>query len=115
MERHEVSETDHSQAKHGEHEGHGGHGVDHTGHELMFRNRFWVSLVLTIPVLLFSPMIQEWFGYNLVYDLSHQRFLIFEGEGANGKSVVCHVLRNLVGEDNVTAVPLEIFGQRFQL
>ncbi len=31
----------------------------------MFRNRFWVSLVLTIPVLLFSPMIQEWFGFSM--------------------------------------------------
>jgi len=31
----------------------------------VFRNRFWVSLVLTIPVLLFSPMIQEWFGFSM--------------------------------------------------
>lgn len=59
--------------------------------------------------------LQEWFGYNLVYDLSQQRFLILEGEGANGKSVVCQVLRSLVGEANVTAVPLELFGARFQL
>jgi P-type Cu2+ transporter len=48
-----------------EHKGHSGHGVDHSGHEIMFRNRFWVSLVLTIPVLLFSPMIQEWFGFAM--------------------------------------------------
>lgn len=47
------------------HDEHAGHGVDHTGHEIMFRNRFWVSLVLTIPVLLFSPMIQAWFGFSL--------------------------------------------------
>lgn len=39
--------------------------VDHTGHEIMFRNRFWVSLLLTIPVLLFSPMLQEWFGFSM--------------------------------------------------
>src|SRR5260370_2323897 len=33
----------------------GNHGslMDHTGHEAMFRQRFWVSLVLTIPALLF--------------------------------------------------------------
>ncbi len=43
---------------------HGAH-TDHTGHEMMFRNRFWVSLILTIPVLLFSPMIQEWFGFSM--------------------------------------------------
>lgn len=46
------------------HDSHQGHGIDHSGHEMMFRNRFWVSLVLTIPVLLFSPMIQEWFDFT---------------------------------------------------
>jgi Cu2+-exporting ATPase len=55
---------------HAEHEAHGGEGahhahVDHTGHELMFRQRFWVSLVLSIPVLLYSPMIQEWLGFSM--------------------------------------------------
>jgi Cu2+-exporting ATPase len=45
--------------------GHGGHGVDHTGHEQMFRKRFWANLVLTIPVLLFSPMLQEWLGFSM--------------------------------------------------
>jgi len=44
---------------------HAGHGVDHSGHEAMFRRRFWVSLALTIPVLLFSPMIQTWFGFSM--------------------------------------------------
>ncbi len=48
----------------GSHAEHGAH-VDHTGHELMFRNRFWVSLLLTIPVLLFSPMLQDWFGFSM--------------------------------------------------
>ena len=43
---------------------HAAHGVDHTGHELMFRNRFWVCLVLTIPVLLYSHMLQMWFGFT---------------------------------------------------
>jgi Cu2+-exporting ATPase len=31
----------------------------------MFRNRFWVSAVLTVPVLLYSPMLQEWFGFTM--------------------------------------------------
>ena len=44
--------------------GHGAH-VDHTGHEQMFRQRFWVSLLLSIPVLLYSPMIQEWLGFTM--------------------------------------------------
>ena len=44
--------------------GHAGH-VDHTGHELLFRNRFWVCLVLSVPVLLYSPMLQMWFGFTM--------------------------------------------------
>ncbi|MFZ0548476.1 MAG: copper-translocating P-type ATPase [Candidatus Promineifilaceae bacterium] len=43
-----------------DHEGHGGHG----GHELMFRDRFWVCLVLTIPVLIFSSAVQDWLNYT---------------------------------------------------
>jgi Cu2+-exporting ATPase len=39
--------------------------VDHTGHEQMFRRRFWISLLLSIPVLVFSPSIQGFLGYNL--------------------------------------------------
>jgi len=30
----------------------------------MFRDKFWLSLALTIPVLFWSEMIQEWFGYT---------------------------------------------------
>jgi Cu2+-exporting ATPase len=44
--------------------GHAAH-TDHTGHEEMFRRRFWVSLLLSIPVLLYSHMIQEWLGFMM--------------------------------------------------
>ncbi|MCO5246493.1 MAG: heavy metal translocating P-type ATPase [Anaerolineae bacterium] len=50
------------QASHAEH---GGHRADHSGHELMFRNRFWISLALSVPVLLYSPMLQEWFNFSM--------------------------------------------------
>ncbi len=30
----------------------------------MFRNRFWVNLVLSIPVIIYSPSIQGWFNYT---------------------------------------------------
>jgi Cu2+-exporting ATPase len=30
----------------------------------MFRNRFWVCLVLTAPALIWEPMLQQWFGYE---------------------------------------------------
>ncbi|ELZ28984.1 copper-translocating P-type ATPase [Halogeometricum pallidum JCM 14848] len=51
---------------HGTHEGHGeGHGGMHEGHEQMFRRRFFVSTLLSIPVLLYSEMLQEWLGFSV--------------------------------------------------
>ncbi len=47
------------------HGDHGGHGVDHGGHEIMFRNRFWVCLALSVPVLLYSLTIQAWLGFSM--------------------------------------------------
>ena len=65
--------TDHRQhheehADHGDHQSHGGHGhhghAGHEGHAEVFRRRFWISSLLTIPVLIYSEMIQEWFGFT---------------------------------------------------
>ncbi len=54
----------HATAEHGgdDHAGHAG--TDHTGHEMMFRQRFWISLALSVPVLAFSASIQSWFAYT---------------------------------------------------
>ena len=56
---------------HGGHAAHGtSHGSDagaghgHGDHAAMFRDRFWLSFALTIPVVVWAPMIQEWFGYT---------------------------------------------------
>jgi Cu2+-exporting ATPase len=53
------------------HTAHGDH-VDHSGHEQMFRQKFWVCLALTIPVLLFSSPVQSWLGYDLPTFLGSQ-------------------------------------------
>lgn len=42
-----------------------GHAVDHSGHEMIFRKRFWISTLLSLPVILFSQTIQGWLGYDL--------------------------------------------------
>ena len=60
-------------------------------------------------------LLQEWFGLCLVGDTGFQKFLILLGEGANGKTVVLTVLTKVLGEPNVSHVPLELFGLRFQL
>jgi P4 family phage/plasmid primase-like protien len=60
-------------------------------------------------------LLQEWFGLCLTPDSSRQKFLLLVGEGGNGKSVVCSVLEVVLGAENCSHVPLEIFGKRFQL
>jgi P4 family phage/plasmid primase-like protien len=60
-------------------------------------------------------LLQEWFGYCLTPNTTQCKFMVLEGEGANGKSVVCEVLTAMLGRENVSNVPLEIFGERFQL
>lgn len=59
-ERHMNQAIESSHAEHGDHAQH----VDHTGHEQMFRTRFWGCLVLSIPVLFFSPTLQNWLGFS---------------------------------------------------
>jgi Cu2+-exporting ATPase len=55
----------------GGHDGHEGgahadHGVaDHAGHEQVFRRRFWVCLTVSVPVLLYSPMLQDLLGFSM--------------------------------------------------
>jgi Cu2+-exporting ATPase len=70
--------TDNSHIHNHEHHGHthehSGHG--HSGHEGMIRDfqiRFWISLVLTIPILLLSPMFMMIIGL--------EGFISFRGEG----------------------------------
>ncbi|QXU51801.1 heavy metal translocating P-type ATPase [Rhodococcus sp. LW-XY12] len=50
-----------------EHTGHGGHDrhAGHGAHGEMFRRRFWVSLILSIPVVGFSHMVAELLGYPM--------------------------------------------------
>ncbi|MFC6719011.1 copper-translocating P-type ATPase [Natrialbaceae archaeon GCM10025810] len=48
---------------HGDHDD--GHGGMHEGHEEMFRRRFFVSTLLSIPVLLYSEMLQTWLGFSV--------------------------------------------------
>jgi P-type Cu2+ transporter len=59
-----AAHTDHAAHGMGKESEHAGH-VDHSGHEDLFRKRFWVSLLLSIPVLLYTPMLQMWFGFRL--------------------------------------------------
>jgi Cu2+-exporting ATPase len=57
-------QTNHAPA-HAGHEGHQGHDK-HAGHDPeMFRRRFWITLLLTIPLVVTSEMVMDWFGYSI--------------------------------------------------
>ena len=48
-------------ARHDKHDGHD----KHAGHSVaMVRDRFWLSLLLTIPILVWSETVQDWFNYS---------------------------------------------------
>lgn len=52
---------------HEDHEGHDDH-ADHTDHHAHmaedFKRRFWISLILTLPMLILSPMLRGLFGFK---------------------------------------------------
>ena len=57
----------------GGHGGHAGHDADHgvgghdkhAGHSVeMFREKFWGTLLLSLPTLVWAPMIQHWLGFE---------------------------------------------------
>lgn len=49
----------HQQADdHTEHDKHAGHSV------AMFKEKFWLSLALTFPVVIYSPMVQDWLRFT---------------------------------------------------
>jgi len=64
---------DHHADHHAAHPGHPPH--DHSHHIEAFRKRFWISLILTIPVLILSEMIQMWLGFRLA--LPFHPYLLF--------------------------------------
>lgn len=55
--------------------------TDHTGHHahmvVDFRKRFWISLILTVPILVLSPMIQQFLGVYEILQFSGSIYLAF--------------------------------------
>ncbi|WP_036488402.1 copper-translocating P-type ATPase [Myxosarcina sp. GI1] len=57
-------ERDHHQHEHHGHNGHSGHDK-HAGHNPeIFKRRFFICLILTLPVLYFSSQLQSWLSYQ---------------------------------------------------
>lgn len=51
-------------------------------------------------------VLQEWAGYCITPDTKHEKAMIFDGEGANGKGVIGDTIAAMLGKDNCSAVHL---------
>lgn len=80
-------EQNHNQHAHQNHDTHHNHGngnhehhdhKDHHKHMVEdFKKRFWISLVITIPILLLSPLIQEFIGLKESLSFEGSKYVLF--------------------------------------
>ena len=57
---HHHNHADHTHSGHNGHDKHADHSPE------MFRDRFWLSLLLTLPIIYFSEQFQTWFNYEAI-------------------------------------------------
>lgn len=55
-------------------------------------------------------VLKEFFGYCLTRDTRKEKALLLLGESRTGKSTILHVLRHLIGINNVSSVPLKFIN-----
>ena len=102
-----------------DHQEQGGH--SHSGHHQHmikdFRRRFWISLALTVPVLLLSPMIQDLLGYSLSFGFSDyvlfaiSGFIFFYGGWPFLRGIVDELKKRQPGMMTLIAVAIAVaFG-----
>jgi P-type Cu2+ transporter len=62
----------HLHSEHLQHQiNHTGEGMHHDHHKMMiddFKRRFYVTLLITLPVMMLSPMIQLWFNFKISFN-----------------------------------------------
>lgn len=100
-----------SQHEHGDHNVHDKHAGHHT-HD--FLKRFWISLILTIPTLLLSHMIQQWFGFKIEFYgsnyvlLAFGTLIYFYGGTPFLKGMVSEIRDNAIGMMTLVALAISI-------
>jgi Cu2+-exporting ATPase len=113
---------DHSQHQHAQHEpvhkvngeAHQAHDK-HAGHHTHdFLRRFWVCIILTIPVLLLSHMIQSWLGFNISFPGDNYVLLVlgsviyFYGGMPFFKGLVSEVRDHAIGMMTLVALAISV-------
>jgi len=113
--QHQEQHHQHENSEHGHHD-HSRH--DHAGHHahmiVDFRRRFWISLIVTIPILVLSPMIQNLLGYQLNLGFSNyllfvlSTFIYFYGGWPFLKGLVSELKKKLPGMMTLIAVAVTV-------
>jgi P-type Cu2+ transporter len=95
----------HENAMHDKHAGH------HTGD---FLKRFWICLILTIPVLALSQMIQHWFGFHITFSGDNYVLLVlgsviyFYGGMPFFKGMISEIKDKAIGMMTLVAIAISV-------
>lgn len=114
---HEHEGHDHHHEHHDHHE-HGGGGHDHhdhAGHNVQdFWKRFVVSLIITVPILALSSMIQEWLGFEFTFPgdsyvlAALSTFVFFYGGHPFLKGLYDEVRSNAIGMMTLIGIAISV-------
>lgn len=103
-------------AKHEQHNAHetGAHDK-HAGHHTQdFLKRFWICIIVTIPILLLSHMIQQWLGFTIRFTgdkyvlLALSSFIYFYGGMPFLKGMVSEIRDNAIGMMTLVALAISV-------
>ena len=106
--KHDDHPEDQDHASHAAHDKHAGH------HTHDFLKRFWVCLVITIPILLLSHMIQQWLGFEIRFPgdkyvlLALSTFIYIYGGMPFLKGMVSEIKDKAIGMMTLVALAISV-------
>lgn len=116
MKNHSNKQHSHSHSKSGSHKDHSHH--DHKEHHKQmiqdFKKRFWINLLVTLPVLVLSPMIQDILDFNLTFPGKSyilfvlSTFIFFYGGWPFTKGLVNEIKRRQPGMMTLIGVAITV-------
>lgn len=99
---------------HDQHAGHSMHDKHEGHHTGDFLKRFWICLIVTIPILLLSHMIQQWLGIHISFPgddmvlLALSTFIFIYGGMPFLKGMVSELKHNAMGMMTLVAIAISV-------